>query len=321
MSVRILELGQVPDRQLPQVVAFDLSINDPPLDPEFVRWEIAQGAPYAPYVTLFAEEAGQLLARVSVYRPGFRTAQGLLPMSGVTDVVTRPEAVGRGLAERLLREAHRRERAAGFPWILLWTQRSWGAHRLYEKLGYRDVFSPPVAVRRIGSRARPPAKSAYSTRPARPRDADLLGGLLATATRNRLGFAARYPGSYRMLFDARRRAPEAHHLLLLRNRAVGFFYAPQNPRQVSVSEAVVIAPDHVEPLLDAMERLARGRWLSITSTTFARDAALALERRGFASFPSAHGVLMAKRLAPAHPDGVLDSFADPRFHAQRGDIF
>jgi putative acetyltransferase len=65
------------------------------------------------------------------------------PQAGIAEmhrVYVRPDLRRRGLAERLVRLAEDEARARGAELMLLWSDlRFEGAHRLYERLGYRRV--------------------------------------------------------------------------------------------------------------------------------------------------------------------------------------
>ena len=111
------------------------------------------------YVGVFAVEAGRILGQVFVDRLPYAFRDGPGTISGIAAVGTRPDKGRAGIARLLLTEVHRREREAGIDFAALWTNRSWGAHSLYERLGYRDVYSSPWAlhgpVGRRGARGRP----------------------------------------------------------------------------------------------------------------------------------------------------------------------
>lgn len=297
-------------------------------DDEFLR-EIHRGpTAFVPYHAVYAVEGGEVLATVQVIRFPFavRPAGRVLPASGLDYVVTRPDHLRKGLATRLIREVHRREIAAGRRWIFLWTRRSWGAHRAYEKLGYRDVYTPPYALRRVPSAPAPPAPSGYRLRKAKVRDAGLLESILDGCSRGRLGFVPRYRGSFRTRFRLRWCLPQDVRVLLHRGRPVGYVHATRSLRALHVHEAVV-PPAHAQAMLTALERSARGRWLVIGRTNFVVDQRELLRARGYRSYPGTHATLMARPLrrskekaAPGWRE-LRGTFSDPRFSLHAGDCF
>jgi len=148
------------------------------------------------YVGLFAVEGGSVLGQVLVLRILYRTSSGLEPVAGISSVTTRTDARRRGVARTLLQEVHRREAAAGRRFALLWTSQSWFAHRLYESLGYRDVWTPPSAVR-VLPRARGSRKD--QLRPVAAGELSAVERLHTDVTREDPGFSARPRGTLRVL--------------------------------------------------------------------------------------------------------------------------
>ncbi|MCI4331522.1 MAG: GNAT family N-acetyltransferase [Thermoplasmata archaeon] len=323
MSVEVLAYDELPTRLTPQVAALDATDGDAPLDRSAIRRAARLGLPFSEYVALFAVDGDELLSRVTVIRRTLTTEQGPELFAGITDVVTRPGAGRRGLAGRVLRAVHARERSRGVQWALLWTHPSWGAHRLYERLGYRDLYSPPVAVRRLPARPHPRPRG-YSLRRAGASDGRLLDSLFDRASRGRVGFLPRPRGSHRLRIAMGWRAARDHYVILQRSRPVGYAFAPQGPRALTVQEGVASEEKHLPALLDLIEREAHGRWLTFTATTFARDAGGLLARRGYTMWPSSHFTLMGRRIgtgSPALPSTFRKLFDDPRFSCHRSDIF
>jgi len=324
VTVRILGFEEIPAALLSQVASLNWSDNDPPFDLRAFRKARALGHPYAPYFGLLAVENGQVLSQVVVERPRLTTGTGTEAFSGIAGVVTRPDAQGRGLCSRLLEEVHRRERAQGLRWAFLWTRRSWRAHRIYERLGYRDVYSPPTALREVRRASNPRLRPGYSIRTATLRDAGALESILEESTRGRLGFVPRSARSFRARFSLGLSAPKDYHLLLHRSRPVGYFHASQSPFSVAAYEVAVRADDHLPAVLDGMQRYAAGRWLAVGYTTFVNDAAPLLRERGFTICPSSHAILMARNLGTTRSGrspSFRELFSDPRFSCHRGDMF
>ncbi|MCI4370905.1 MAG: GNAT family N-acetyltransferase, partial [Thermoplasmata archaeon] len=186
--MRIYELDTLPRSLYPQLGAFALSGGEPPQDIRFVRDVRKLPTAASDYFAVYAVEDGQLLSRIETLDLPFRGHHGTQRVVGVSDVVTRPDAVGRGLARTLLREVHRRAVPQGRTWSFLWTHRSWGAHRLYESLGYEDVYSPPSALGPFPSRRRGRRTVGYRVTRERSRTGKRLERILTRSTLGRLGF-------------------------------------------------------------------------------------------------------------------------------------
>ncbi len=140
---------------------------------------------FADYVGVFAEERGRLLGQTFVLRIPYTFRGGTEVVSGIAGVGTRPDRGRAGVARAILTEVHRREKEAGIRFSTLWTNRSWGAHDLYAKLGYQDVYSSPWVVHGP-SRAVP--RKFKTVRPARRGELAELERFHAARLRAALGF-------------------------------------------------------------------------------------------------------------------------------------
>jgi len=276
---------------------------------------------YQDYRARIALEEGRVVGHLGTVRVPFRTARRSQTICGICDVVIRPDATRRGFATRLLRRAHAEARAEGLDWSFLWTRRSWGAHRAYEKLGYFDLYSTPTAVR--PPRAAAPRTSAR-LRVARRSDLPRVERLLSRASADRLGFVPRFPDSFRHRLALGWRTLEGVRLLELRGESVGYADVQVDPVNTIVRECVLVRPGLADAMLDGLEQVSPGRWIGFAHSSFISDHASELEGRGYRIFPTHHAVLMA---APLTPRGrreraeIVRTVADPRFFVQRGDQF
>jgi GNAT superfamily N-acetyltransferase len=321
--MRIFELRTLPEELRPQLAGLNPSLGDPPQDFAFIERLYQLRFPASDYFAVYAVERGRILSRIETVWLTLATTRGPETVVGIADVLTRPEAIGHGLARALLEEVHRRETRLGRRWALLWTQSSWGAHHLYESLGYRDIFSPPVALRRISDPG-PGMPKGYRWTVARVGDLVRLEQLLTEGTRDRWGLVPRYPGSFRTRTHLGWRRIGDHRILWNGSKAIGYGHFPGgNRRYCATNEVIVVSPEHALPMLQAIESVAEGRWLSITHTTFATDVAPDLRDHGYALYPRMHVTLMAKRLGPSGPDprSLARMARNPRFSCHRGDVF
>jgi GNAT superfamily N-acetyltransferase len=321
--MRIVSLEQLPPDLAAAWGTLVWSDQDVPMDTAFLRKARALGIPLADYGGLAVTEGDRVLAQVTVGRYPLTTPEGTETFTGLADVVTLPDALRRGLCRQLLIELHSRERKDGHHLAMLWTRRSWGAHRLYERLGYRDIYSPPTAVLppHPSTRRLPPN---ITVRSARRADSELLESLFERATRGRIGFVPRFPNSFEARFALRWRTPTDHHLVFQGSRPVGYFFSGESPRHLAVFEGVVTDRALLSRLVDAMLCYARGRWVAIAHTTLVNDAHGLLEERGFSFAPSGHAVLMARSLTASPSTGVARlrrMVRDARFSFHRGDMF
>ena len=322
---RLVDWTGLSPKERGETIALDVADGDPPRDPAYIRTLRRTGYPFASYTGLYAVRDGQLCSRVVVIRLSFTDSKGTRPVTGIADVVTLPEWAGRGLATRLLKGVHRREQRAGQRWSFLWTHPSWRAHGVYEKLGYRDVYSPPVAVRRLPNRRTRELPPGYHSRPARASDEPLLSRLLEGSRTSRVGFIPRYrPGAFQVQFLSGWRRPEQHHILYHRSKPVGYAFTYSGPRTLYSAEVVVDSPIHEDAAIDLIEQVAGRDWVVICRTTFVQDARKLLEERGYRTFHEVHLTLMARpliRVGRPEQDRMWSLFTDPRFSCHGGDMF
>jgi GNAT superfamily N-acetyltransferase len=321
--LRVYELRDLPRPLHPQLAAFGLGDGDPPQDRQFVRRLQRLGHPASEYVALYAVDGGQVLSRVESLRLPFSGRRSRQTVVGISDVLTRPEGLGRGFARTLLTEVHRREVAAGRRWAFLWTHRSWGAHRLYESLGYEDVYSPPNAIGwdHVRRARKPPTGYEFPRETAT--NGVRLERILRSATRGRLGFVPRPAGSLRTRLALGWRKAGSHRVLSKGSQSVGYaHFSDDSLWNLTANEVVVDSPEHLEPMLRSLEVVAGGRSLSFQGTSFVRDAEGLLRPGGYLVLPVSHGVLMAKPLVPRKSLGedLRTVFSDPSLSSHRGDM-
>lgn len=190
---------------------------------------------FSDYVGVFAVDGDEVLGQVFVLRLPYQFSDGPGQISAVATVGTRPDASRTGIAETLLHEVHRREREAGLRYAALWTNRSWGAHHLYEKLGYRDVYSPPWVVRLPPSRRPPKPPVRFAT----PADLHGIQRLHRQLAGERLGHRERPLGWLQV--DAQLGHVDPSTDLLVRfqgNELLGYAHLDRNGRRIICGELV-----------------------------------------------------------------------------------
>jgi GNAT superfamily N-acetyltransferase len=275
----------------------------------------------AEYVGVFAVDQGAVVGQMFVERVPYTFPHGTETVSGIAGVTTRLDHARGGIARQLLEEVHRRERAAGIRHSILWTNRSWGAHRLYEKIGYRDVYAPPLAVRILPL---PRHRSGGArVRTARRSDFRAIEGLHARSGEGRWGFAQR-PARF-----ARREAAtggfRAEDVLIALDRGEPSGYAVVGDRrgQARCGELVASSSSARNRLCASVEARA-----SAGSFTFwdgvVNDMGPELRRRGYVVSAAGWFGLMASELGRERSRAELVrefGTSDPRFRCFSGDRF
>ncbi len=322
--IRIQEWSELSARTRDGVSLLDVSDGDPPSYSERQHSYRVDGGLYRGYHALFAVRDGAVLSRAVGLDITLTTRSRDEPLLGIADVVTRPDSLGRGFAPLLIEELHRRARARGIRWAALWTHRTWSAHRGYERLGYRDAYSPAFLLKRVPAVPPPDPPENYALRPCRLLDAALLDSLFDRASARRVGFVRRPPRAFEARFRLGHRRPNTVHLLLHRGEPTGYTVLDADEHQVVCYEAVAVRRADRIALLRLLEQRSAGRWLAFRRTTFVSDLGAQAARREYAALPLEHSTLMVKplaRLPPADRAALARTFGDRRFSCHSGDMF
>lgn len=318
---QILTLEQAYARYPGRVASLDLTEGDAPFTPNRMRKLARQGYPLSNYVALYAVDKRVVMSHVGVQRVDWTSREGTEKVSAIVDVLTRPEGLRNGYAKRVFDEVHAREKRAGMRLSFLWTHRTWGAHRLYERLGYQDVFSHPSALKEVGARVRG-IGGGYRAVAAKRSDWKLLEAILRESTTDRLGATPRFRGSFKIAFETGWRTPKNYRLIDFKGKTVGYVHVSKDSRQINANEGVVVAEEHLGPLLDYLEGLSREVPLTLTLTTLVNDAWDMLVERGYSMNSASHSVLMAKPLTKDVAwEEVRSVCNDPRFTCHAADRF
>ena len=277
----------------------------------------------AEYGGVFAVEEGRVLGEVYVLRIPYAFPAGTEPIAGLATITTLPDRRRRGIAAALVRDVHRREHEAGLRYVTLWTNPSWGAHALYEKLGYRDVYSSRWAVRIGGGRA-PRRRSVSRIRPGRASDLKPIERFHDRALQGRLGFAERPTGVLVSKYGTGRLDP-ARQLLVSHagGRIVGYAQYDRNPQRVVCGELVARDRAIRRALVDELLRTS-GDVPCAFQHSVVPDAPEIFGAKSYARAPRSWWGLMATSLAREWTASeAVATFATehPRFVCFAGDRF
>lgn len=291
-----------------------------PIDPSRLTKARKLGYPTADYFGIYAVEGDEVQSVVRVLRIPYTTAGGgVETVSGVQGVVTRPERSRTGLARRLLDEAHSREAAAGNRFVMLWTGRAMMAHNLYESMGYSDVYTPSVAMRRCTKMKNSPG--GFEVRRGKKEDAKSIHELHARATVGRVGFTPRPRGMLPALFELGFTKPGAFRLVLHKGEPVGYAQWEHGAGWAKSMEVVLIEGFDVGVALSLLESEASGGWLTL-SGTFVNDQRRILARRGYALTGGSYSSLLARPLKGENKPALTElGTAEPSFTCQFLDAF
>jgi GNAT superfamily N-acetyltransferase len=320
--MRLLTYDELPPDVAPTLALTQSSAFGGPFLPRQLR-RYRRGRVFAPYVGVFAVEDGGVIGQTYCLRFPFTFPDGLATVGGIAAVATRPDQTGRGIARRILEEVHRHEREDGVERVALWTNRSWGAHRIYERLGYRDVHHPAFALRWFETA--PPPLRGVTVRRARRSDLEALEALHTRATRRRRGFTPRLPGAMVTEADATGAEFLGSVWVAVRDRRpVGYAILQPNAGRVACGELIAETRAAEEALFRQHARLARRRW-GILDLSVAADHPERLRREGYTVADRAWFVLMGARsdLSESSTRARVREWGtdDPRWVCYRGDRF
>ena len=184
--MKILEYNDVDPLKAMYVAKLALDFT---LTPELVA-RIRQTDPRPfPCLAVYAVENEAVMGQVGVFRLPMISTEGREDAGGIWAVSTHPEYTGRGIASRLLDEAHARMRAAGLRFSTLGTNRYRVAHTLYRQHGYEETNTWATALARWDTAHQP---TRLRAQPAGAGGYDRVEQLYQDIARDYLGFAWRH---------------------------------------------------------------------------------------------------------------------------------
>ncbi|MFX0052569.1 MAG: GNAT family N-acetyltransferase [Candidatus Hodarchaeota archaeon] len=185
--MKIVEYNEVDPLDVLQLNLLGLDFA---LTPERVKL-IRQHDPRAfPFFALYSVIDGVITGQVGVFRLPMVSTEGPEDVGGVWAVCTHPCYSRRGIASRLLQEAHERMRDEGLRFSTLGTSTYRTAHLLYLKQKYQDVFfSTSIILHRSEVLA---SNKSLHVEQATYEKLPLADNLFREVSSNHLGFTRRY---------------------------------------------------------------------------------------------------------------------------------
>jgi len=277
---------------------------------------------FAEYTGLFALDRGSVVGQTFVRRIAYTFPHGTETVSGIAAVSTRLDHARAGVARRLLEEVHRREREAGIRYSTLWTNRSWGAHRLYEKLGYRDIYNPSWAVRVVTSGR--PGRRPGGVRPGRRSDLSEMDRLHREYAKGRWGFVER-PRRFLSVAAATGDFRPEEESIVVRGRdgLSGYAHLTATHSRIISGELVAMSSSARRSLVSALEGRVRSGVVAFRDGVV-DDLGSLLAGRGYEVAPAGWFGLMATSLDRKRSRAQLSrefGTTDPRFLCLGGDRF
>lgn len=185
-NTQIMEYDQVDPLSVLHLTMLTLEF---PLTPEHAAHIRRTDPRPFPCFTVNAVENGMVLGQVGVFRLPMISTEGREDVGGVWAVSTHPEHAGRGIASRLLDEAHSRMREAGLRFSTLGTDRYRIAYKLYQNHGYTNMKIWATVLARWEEAHQP---TRLRAQPPGPDGFDFVEDVFRANTGGYLGFAWRH---------------------------------------------------------------------------------------------------------------------------------
>jgi len=265
--MKILEYGQVDPLEVLQLNMLCLGFQLTPERAEVIHRHDPRAFPF---FCLYALVDEAVAGQVGVFRLPVVSTEGADEVGGVWAVCAHPAYAGQGIATRLLEEAHARMRAAGLRFSTLGTDRYRVAHKLYERLGYQDVFSSPSLIARRESL---PETNVLRATPAGNENLSLADQLFEQIANGSLGFARRHRPFFPFLERRNYLRGEDLWIVWRGNEAVGYALAFLNTPVLRIANLLLF--DGIDPLaaVAAVTHRTDAAYIQVTTDRLAhRDA-------------------------------------------------
>jgi GNAT superfamily N-acetyltransferase len=243
-----------------------------------------------PCLAVCAVDDGIVIGHVGVFRLPMMTTGGREDVGGVWAVSTHPQYAGRGVASRLLDEAHARMRAAGLRFSTLGTDRYRRAYRLYRRHGYEDTQVWATALADWETAHQP---TRLRAEPAGAGGYDLAEQVFANVAGGSLGFSWRYT-PFACLRDKVK--IEEIHILRENDRPVGYALASVDQSILYVSD--LLLTNGVDPAEAVAAVASRGKTAYVQVKASRPVEIASLRRAGYRVAHPDWGAFMVKPLVP-----------------------
>ena len=246
-----------------------------------------------PFFALYAIEDGTVAGQVGVFRLPVATTEGPADVGGVWAVCTHPAYNHRGIATRLLDEAHSRMRAAGLRFSTLGTSRHRVAHALYRRHGYEDVGASASGLARRDTAL---CETHLRAERAGPERLPLADDLFQRLAAGRLGFARRHTPFLPALVEIGDVGVNEVWLLWEGGDLAGYVLAKVSESVLTVSDLLLREGPEAVAAVAALARQADAPYVQVSVDR--PSEAVSLRRAGYRIADPTWGTFMIKPLTP-----------------------
>lgn len=292
-------------------------------DAESVRVMREMSGSFSDYYGLFAVEEGTVLGQVIVLRINYTFHElGRVKVAGLAGVATRTDRARRGVARAIIRAVHEREMEEGTRHAILFTNMSWHSHDLYLDLGYRDIFTSPLASRALGDEDS--QRTDYSFSVALETDLNRMAEMHSAASTGGTGFVTRERGMLPALVKTGGVDLRNLHMIRDEGKAVGYADV-EKTGGVQICREFIVQPGYSsEEALASMESMPSRGSVMLLRDVLTPSSGRWYAERGYRVYPSTWKVLMGLKLGSSlDTTGAVKEFGTDRedFRCQGGDNF
>lgn len=285
--MKILEYDDVDPLSILQLNLLALEF---PLTPEHVAHIRRTDPRPFPFFAIYAVEDDQILGQVGVFRLPMVSIEGREDVGAVWAVSTHPQHAGRGVASRLLDEAHARMRAVGLRFSTLGTNRYRIAYKLYQRHGYQETQVLATALARWETAHQP---TRLRARPLGSEGFDLVDKIFENVARNYLGYAWRH-----MPFTYLRDKVESGDVWILWENKCPVGYALVNKNKSLLTISSLLLPKDAD-VTEAVAAVVNEIKVPYVKVKISRPVEIeSLRRSGFHVAQPTWGAIMLKPLVP-----------------------
>lgn len=315
MVIDIVSYDELTPSQKVQAISLGTTAFGGSLDISGVQLLRQRGGSASGYYAMYAVEDGEAIGQVVVYRIDYSFPYlGTRKVSGLAGITTRADKSRKGVARRIIEEVHERERREGITHSMLWTNSSWHAHDLYLSLGYRDIFSSPLAFK---SGIRTGGRIPYTFTTARKSDLGILGDMHSAYSKGGTGFVHRSPGLISVLVQTGEVVLKNIQLIKYGDENAGYMYAEKDGSVLRCRELVILPGKSMAEIVEAVESRVKREGVAMFRDMLTPGTTDFFRSRGYMLFPAQWKVLMGKRL----DKDMEESDAITEFGTARTDFF
>lgn len=242
-----------------------------------------------PCLAIYAVEGDLVLGQVGIFRLPMISSEGREDVGGIWAVSTHPQYAGRGVASRLLEEAHEHMRRAGLRFSTLGTNRYRVAYKLYRQHGYEETNVLATALARWETAHQP---TRLYAQPAGQQGYELVEQVFLTIAKEYLGFAWRHSP-----FAPLRRVKLTDIWILKENHQIVGYAIAQEEQNVLTITNIVLQPG-IDPA-EAVSAIAANLRSAYVRVKISRPIEVAsLQRAGYHVALPTWGGFMVKPLVP-----------------------